>query len=451
MKPYSALIGMILIVLMITAPATAATTSTTSTGSSSTTAGSTTTLSPEQAVGQVYVSSVTLSPESYYPYEEGTITVQLTNSGSQSVALGRADLIDNNIILKNENSYNTMIYLGPGNTMTYTFQVMAKPPDGTYFPLFTAASRDAGSIRYPIKVDVDSTDIVATISEKPNDFAVSTKDRVNLSIINPRSGKIDNIIITPKGTGFDVNPAQQFISSLPAGSSVKIPFDITPYQRSNVIFHISYRNGPTNVHTMDVGLPLNTGEDKQATIPVVNNIAITAQGSSYKLTGDVSNAGITDAKALVLTTGSPARPVDPYPEYAIGSLASDDFSSFELTFAATDLSSVPVVITWKDADGNSFSTTKNLDLQSSAGSTTSGTGTGNSATSRTTGSSALRSSGFPGSGGAPGGGSIFGFGGSRSGGLSAFYPVIVGGVIAAIALVLYVKRKWIRAKLKKKG
>ena len=45
-----------------------------------------------------------------------------------------------------------MIYLGPGNSMTYTLFVVANPPDGNYFPLFTVASKDGGSIRYPIKV-----------------------------------------------------------------------------------------------------------------------------------------------------------------------------------------------------------------------------------------------------------------------------------------------------------
>jgi archaellum component FlaF (FlaF/FlaG flagellin family) len=121
-------------ILIVTAAVSAATTTTSSSTSSS--SGSTsTTLTAEQALAQVYVSSVTVDPESFYPYEDGTITVQLTNSGSESVALGKADLLDNTIIPKNSESYNKMVYLGPGNTMTYTFQVTARPPAGTYFPL----------------------------------------------------------------------------------------------------------------------------------------------------------------------------------------------------------------------------------------------------------------------------------------------------------------------------
>ncbi len=148
--------------------------------------------------------------------------------------------------------------------------------------------------------------------------------------------------------------------------------------------------------------------------------------------------------------GAPAKAVEPYAAYSVGSLASDDFSSFEITFTSNDLSSVPLVIQWKDADGNPFSTTQNLDLRAISGTGTSGTRTGGSGSSGSTGTSPARTTGgFGGPGGGSGGG-IFGFGGSsRSGGLTAFYPVIEGGILVIIVIVLWLKRKWIAAKLKK--
>ena len=48
-------------------------------------------------------------------------------------------------------------------------------------------------------------------------------------------------------------------------------------------------------------------------------------------------------------------------------------------------------------------------------------------------------------GGQPGGGSMLGMG--RGNGISAFYPVIAGGIILVVAIVLWVKRKPIKAKL----
>ncbi len=450
MKKYYILLSIFLIMLMA-AGAQAATSTSGSTSTSSNTVSSSTTLTADQALSSVYVSSVTLDPQTFYPYEQGTITVTLSNSGTQSVALTSATIIDSNIVVQNNNPYSTLVYIGPGNTLTYTFLVIAKPPVGTYFPMFTVASRDAGSIRYPIQVDVDSTDIQAAISQKPDNFAISTLNTVNLTLINPRAGDISNVIIRPESDGATISPAQYFLKTLSAGSSTSIPFAITPNQQSNVTFHISYQNGLKNPHAQDLILPLNIGQDKTAAAPIINNIALVNQGTSYQLTGDVSNAGITDANAMILSVNPPAQGVEPYSNYAIGSLAANDFSSFTLDFTTTDLSSVPILIQWKDAYGNTFSRVNTLDLRSF-----SGTGTARSGSSVSSGSSASagttsQAGGNAQAGGfaARGGGGIFGLGGGRSGGLSSFYPVIAGAIIIIAGIVLWKKRKWITAKIKK--
>jgi hypothetical protein len=436
-----------LLFLVCTVSAAGTSVSTTNSASSSSSSSSTstsTTLSPESALAQVYVSSITVDPESFYPYETGTITVQITNAGSQSVAFSQATILSENFNLENPDANKGMIYLGPGNTMTYTFVVTATSTEGTFFPLFTVASRDSGSIRYPIKVAIDKTDIRTGISQKPDAFPLNAASTVNVSIFNPRKGMLDSIEITPVGSNADVSPSQKFISSLNAESVIEVPFTVTPHNaNSSVKFHIIYQNGDNN-HATDLPLLITVGEDKLGAKPIVNNIALVSQGSSYKLTGDVNNAGISDALGLVVTVGSPARAVEPYPEYAIGSLAASDFSSFELNFATSDLSSVPLVLTWKDSSGNTFTKTNTLDLRSvqsygSLGSTGSSTGgTGSAGTGQNAGSASNR-----------GGNSLFGIGGTRGGGIAAFYPVIAGVIILVIAIVLWIKRKWIARKLKR--
>jgi hypothetical protein len=441
MRKKPVIFSCILLVLMISA-AQAATTDSSSTSTAA-----------QDAASFVYVSSVKIDPAVFYPYEVGTVTITLMNSGTQSVGLSNPDILDNKIHIVNKNTWNTVSYIGSGSTITYTFQVKADPPDGTYFPLFSVGTESSGSIHYPLIIKVDSTELRVSISEKPDNFSLSTKDTVNVSLINPRNAEIKKIIVTPAGTGVDVNPSMKYISSLGAGSSIEIPFAVTPRQESDLTFHVIYWNGD-NEHTADVVLPITLSGNKMAVEPVVNNVALTSSGSVYTITGDISNAGLTDAKSMVVTVGSPARAVEPYADYAIGSLASDDFSSFELTFTGTDLSSVPLIITWKDRDGNSFSRTKNLNLGAKAGSGTSGAITGSSGsavavtTTGSTGSTTARTSGN--SGGGPGGGSIFGFGGSRGGGISSFYPVIAAGIIIVAGIVVYWKRKWIAVRLKRK-
>ncbi|MGD1004935.1 MAG: hypothetical protein ABR887_05875 [Methanoregulaceae archaeon] len=400
----------------------------------------------------VYVSSVTIDPQVYYPHETGYIDVQLTNVGNQSIALDVPGLIETHVHIQNSNAFSANLNIAPGSTMDLPFLISVDGPDGTYYPTFSVGTKQGNSINYPIKIEVDSTDIKASISQKPDNFALSTTNTVNLSIVNPRDGDIKNVIITPEGQGVIISPATSFISVISAGSDAEIPFDVTPYQETNVTFHVSFQNGQ-NKHTTDVVLPLNLGEDKTAAKPVLNDIAVVSQGSSYQLTGDVTNAGITGAQGMVLTVLAPAKPVEPYSEYPIGTLASDDFSSFTLTFVTDDLSSVPVQIQWKNANGNTFNVTKNLDLRtnSGSGSTVTVTRTGSTSSSGSTaGQTGTSASAARAGGGAPGGGGIFGFSGNRGGGLSSFYPVIASGIIVIIAIVLWMKRKWLKSKLKKR-
>jgi hypothetical protein len=443
MKGKSIISCLVLLIVMISSAHAATLTST-----------SDTTTAAQDAASLVYVSSVNIDPEVFYPYEQGTITITVTNAGTSSVGLSNPDILSEKVHVMNMDSWNTMSFIGPGSTITYSFLVKVDPPDGTYFPLFTVAAQNAGSIHYPLTIKVDSADIQAGISQKPDTFSLSTKDTVNVSIINPRGGAINNIIITPSGEGIEVSPSQKYISTLNGQSSTEIPFSVKPSRNSILIFHIGYQNGD-NDHTADVVLPITLGDNKKAAIPVVNNVELVSSGTSYSLKGDVNNAGLTDAKSMVVTVGAPAQAVEPYAQYAIGSLASDDFSSFEITFSSRDLSSVPLVITWKDNDGNSFNTTKTLNLRTNTGSGTTAAGSGSSGSSSasvtpatTTGSTSARASGGFASG-PPGGGGIFTFGGGRGGGISSFYPVIATGIIIIAGIVIWTKRKWIAGKLKR--
>lgn len=77
----------------------------------------------------------------------------------------------------------------------------------------------------------------------------------------------------------------------------------------------------------------------------------------YHVTGDVTNTGLEDAKSVIIATGGDSIPVDPYRSYPVGSLKPDDFSSFEVTFTAENITQVPLIVSYKDADGNTFTGT----------------------------------------------------------------------------------------------
>jgi len=403
---------------------------------------------------QIYISSYDLDPAVFYPYETGTVTVHVVNPSNTTVGLSEPDLISQNILVSNKDAFSTMTTTGSGSTVDYPFVITVKGIDGTYFPLFTVSPKEWGAspIHSQIKIVVDSKDLQAVISEKPDSFPASVDKSVNLTLINPRAGALTNIVITPYGDGMQISPGMSYVSSLDAESSVEVPFIVSATQAANLTFHITYQNGE-NVHTKDIVLPVTIGNDKTAAEPVVNNVALTSKGSYYDITGDITNAGISDAKGLVVSVGSTAQGTETYPEYAIGSLASDDSNSFELTFTTQNLAAVPIVITWKDSTGNSYEDIKTVDLSSS--SSAGGTPSGNK-TSKTSSSSRLDgSSGMGGPGGdmgGPGGSSgssLLGITTSNGGGASSFYPLVAVVILLVAGIFGYQKRKWIMSKLKK--
>ena len=286
------------------------------------------------AVTYVYVSSVTMNPEVFYPYEQGTITVTLTNNGNTTIGVTNPNLLSagNEISIVKEDKWQTLSYIGAGNSISYTFLVTINGMDGKYFTLFSVETKDGQNLHYPVTLTVDSQDIATGISKKPETFTLDGESAVNLSLINPREGAIQSIVITTEANGADITPTQTFVSELTGNSAVEIPFTITPHKATNVTFTVCYQNGDTD-RLVKIVLPVSLGNDKTAAVPTINNLALTSSGNSYDLTGDISNSGITDANGMVVSVASPAKGSGTYPEYAVGSLASDDSSSFEVTFS----------------------------------------------------------------------------------------------------------------------
>ena len=330
---------------------------------------------PLDAAALVYISGYEINPEVFYPGDTGTVTVHVTNAANTSVSVSQPNLIESHVKVINSAAFATATTIGPGETIDYTFVIRADGSDGTYLPLFTVSTTayGAGGIHSQIKLKIDSTDIRASISKKPDTFALSTKDMVNVSVVNPRAGDITNVLIVPEVNGGMVSPDESFVGTLKAGTSVQVPFAITPEKETGVTFHVNYYNGD-NKHTTDVVLPLTLGKNKQGAEIVVNNIESSNSGGTITLKGDVTNNGLTDARSVLVTVDSPATPVNPNPVYAIGNLEPDDFSSFEITYTQTAPGAVPIIVEYKDSDGNVFSEKFTVSANSN-GATSSGTGT----------------------------------------------------------------------------
>jgi hypothetical protein len=323
---------------------------------------------PVDAAALVYVSGYEISPVVFYPGETGTVTVRLTNAANTSVSVSQPNLLEPHVRVINSGSFSTATSIGPGETIEYNFVITVTGSDGTYFPLFTVSTTTYGAkaIHAQIRLKIDSTDVRAGIAVRPDTFSLSKKDMVNVSIVNPRAGEITNVLIVPEVTGATITPDESFVGILKPGTSVQVPFSITPERATDVTFHISYQNGD-NKHSADLILPLTLGENKKGAQIIVNNVESSTAGTMITLKGDVTNNGLSDARSVLVTVGSPATPVNPNPVYAIGNLEPDDFSSFEVTYTQTAPGVVPIIVEYKDTDGNVFTERISVDGNAAGG------------------------------------------------------------------------------------
>ncbi|NYT08005.1 MAG: hypothetical protein GKC05_07120 [Methanomicrobiales archaeon] len=299
---------------------------------------------------QIAITDIRLDPEISMQDDTGTLKVRISNNGADPVSINRVELLSDEITVINYQTYDKVGTLGAGNSLEFTFLLKADVQDGTYFPIFYIDFTSAGSMRYPIPVRVDDTGIVSSVVDAPSTFSPGTKDTVTLSVGNARDNAISSVTIIPHGEGIVTTQSALFVGTLLPDEEKQVTFDITVTKSTEILFDITYRNGP-NEHRSTLTLPAPTGDRKVAAELVVNSIEVTQAGTTVTISGDVTNAGLQDAKSVMVTVGSPAQPVDPNPVYVIGALEPDDFSSFEVTCNAAGATSVPLLIEYRDQDG----------------------------------------------------------------------------------------------------
>jgi hypothetical protein len=282
-----------------------------------------------------------------------------------------------------------------------------------------------------IPLQIDNTGLQVSVSSVPDFFATGRDDQITLRVGNPRDGNLTGITITPNGDGIRTIQSNYFVGDLGPGATTQVIFSVIPSQPGTLTFHTSYRNG-INAHSTDTQVPIQIDNSRRSADLVINNVKLTSTGGSSQLDGDITNGGLDDAKSVVVSIQSPATPVDPYPSYVVGTLAVDDFSSFTLTYSAQALTSVPILVQWKDSDGNSYQDTISINLRTAA--TLGGT----------TGSTSSQAAGA-----ARGGGGAFGIFGGGRGTQLPITEIIIVIAVAIIGIVAW--RKGVFSKILKRG
>jgi archaellum component FlaF (FlaF/FlaG flagellin family) len=305
------------------------------------------------AAADVAVTDIQIVPEVLMQEDSGTVRIGITNSGSDSVSISRAEILSGDLQVINYQTYDSVGSLGPGNSMEFTFQIQAGTKDGIFFPMFYLDFTDAGSLRYPIPIKVDDTPILITVIDAPDSFTPDSKEEIVITVSNPRESEINGVSVSPGGEAISSTQSAVFLGTLEPDQEKTAVFEIAAEQPTTLSFDVSYRNG-ANQHQSTLTLPVTIGNRKVAAELVVNNVEVGQSASGTTISGDITNAGLKDAKSVMVTVGDPAQPVDPNPVYVIGALEPDDFSSFEVTCTIQGSSEIPLIIEYRDEDGKVF-------------------------------------------------------------------------------------------------
>lgn len=311
------------------------------------------------AASHISVVSYETDPGVFMPGDIGTVKITVKNTGTSSVDIKRATLITKEFILQNDQTYAIVGSIGPDVTKEFTFTLKAKG-DGIYYPRFYLDFAGGGSLSYPVMVKVQSAPLKLSVINKPDVFQKDVKASIKIVAGNPRENAVSGIIIKPVSDIATFTQTSYFVGELLPNGQSEIIFEAAPESEGEIKFIAEYRNG-INSHETEISVPVIFGEDKKSANPVVNNIELTSTMKGYHITGDVTNAGLKNAKSVVVTTDSPAVPIEPNRLYVIGELEPDDFSGFDVDFTADDAESVPLLILYKDEDGNDY--TKTIDIK----------------------------------------------------------------------------------------
>jgi hypothetical protein len=310
---------------------------------------------------KVYVSSATYDPEVFFTGDTGTLTIAVTNGNTdKGVAVNHAQ-ISGDAIKSTSQPYDTSSNLGPGQTQSFPFSITANGLDGIYYPTFSLSFRDADSLYYRAKVKIDNTPLIVTILDRPDTFSQGKKKTIYTQVANPRGNKVKNVKLDISGTGITATPSEIFVGDINPGAKIPVNFSITADQPTVLHLTLDYDNGD-NPHSVTTDLPIPFGVDKKQANPVISNVQVKSESGIYHITGDVNNAGLETANTVMVTVLSPAVPQDPYKTYVVGALKPDDFGSFEVTFSANSTSSIPIQLSYKDTDGNLYTSLQDVKI-----------------------------------------------------------------------------------------
>ncbi len=326
-----------------------------------------------------------VEPAVLMPGDSGTVTITLNNMATGEIYVTEDDkTFDMNAYIVSatlggnsnidilDSSYTNVGLMGPGDTLELTFNIKAKEgiQNSVHFLNFElVGGSDMYDLNYRIPVKVDDRDLKLIVSNLPS-TVMNEIATITLDIVNTRANDVTSVIVKSVGDGVVFTPSEVFVGTITAGNKSTATFTLDTMGSSSgvkdVSFSASYFNGDNLHSSAEVSTTINVVEQSSL---LLTAIEIEDIGTKYSITGDINNVGTTDAKNVMVSVveSDDVEPIQPYANYFIGTLEADDFSSFELSARVSgDITSIPVLIEFRNTDNAYTSITETIDLGSNS-------------------------------------------------------------------------------------
>jgi hypothetical protein len=327
-----------------------------------------------------------IEPAVFMPGDTGIITVTLQNMAtgrvyiteddetlSMNAYIASATLGGNSNFEVLDSSHTNVGLLGPQDTIKLSFNVRAKntASAGTHFlNLQLVGGSNMYNLNYRIPVKVDDRDLQIILKDLPSTL-MNEVSTINVEVVNRRPNAVTSVIVTPEAEGMMFTPSEYFIGSIPAGNKSTATFTLnTMYsspEKRDVSFVVSYFNGDNLRQTSKLTRQVDVIGQHSL---IFTSLEVSRAGNRYTISGDLNNFGTTDAKNVMISVAESDKvtSVQPYARYYIGTLETDDFSSFELSAQAISgsVSNIPVVIEFRDPNNAYMSIRENISVSTNS-------------------------------------------------------------------------------------
>lgn len=336
----------------------------------------------------VMVTSYTVNPEVLMPGDTGTITLTIKNMDTRSsktettttttagytssttststisAEIGTIRLISRNSAIEwlKEGTQRTEYFnvgaLGPGESITISLPIKAAiyARDGTYFPEVYIEVDNGDNVRFPVRVEVDSSEVQLLEQDIPSEISISGSKKIAIVVANNRPNTVSGVNVFVKSSNDDLEftPERIFIAKLEAYEQKEVKITLTPLSEGDhdIYFEATYKNG-NNVHHSELTSSVVVKSCLDVRLILVNAPEFVLKGDVARIDFDVANGMAKNIKAVSVVPAIEGLKILPS-EYFIGDMEAGDVFSASFDVHTSDLNigdtAIPFKVLFKDVD-----------------------------------------------------------------------------------------------------